>query len=71
MMLFYMFLTVCMHIILHKLNTSVRLMCLAFSSVFNTIQRHLLADKLLEMKISVPSLLWIIDYLTSVCEDWC
>ena len=42
-------------------------MCLDFSSAFNTIQCHLLAGKLLEMKISVPSVLWIIDYLASVC----
>jgi hypothetical protein len=36
-----------------------------FSSAFNTIQPHLLAEKLLKMKLSVPTVLWVTDYLTN------
>jgi len=36
-----------------------------FWSAFNTIQCHLLAYKLLEMKIRLPSGWWITDYLTN------
>ena len=36
-----------------------------FSSAFSTIQCHLLAHNLFEMKIRVPTALWIIDYLTN------
>ena len=35
-----------------------------FSSAFNTIQPHLLAEKLLKMKVSIPTILWVLDYLT-------
>ena len=37
-----------------------------FSSAFNTIQPHLLPEKLLKMKVSIPTILWVLDYLT----DW-
>ena len=36
-----------------------------FSSAFNTIQPHLLAEKLSKMKISALTILWVLDYLTS------
>ena len=36
-----------------------------FSSAFNTIQPHLLAEKLMKMKVSPYTILWILDYLTS------
>ena len=35
------------------------------SSALNTIQCHLLAQKILEMKIRVHTVLWIRDYLTN------
>ena len=35
-----------------------------FSSAFNTIQPHLLPEKLLKMKVSIPAILWVLDYLT-------
>ena len=49
-------------------GSTVRIMFFDFSNAFNTIQPHLLVQKLLNMKI--PSLLrsvisWIFDYLTS------
>ena len=36
-----------------------------FSSAFNTIQPHLLADKLLKMNVSPSTVLWVLDYLTN------
>ena len=36
-----------------------------FSSGFNTIQPHLLAEKLLKMRISAQTVLWVLGYLTS------
>ena len=36
-----------------------------FSSAFNTIQPHLLANKMLSMSVPSDMILWIIDYLTS------
>ena len=36
-----------------------------FSSAFSTIQPYLLAEKLLKMKISAPTILLVLDYLTS------
>ena len=41
-----------------------RLMFFDFSSAFNTIQPQLLAEKLLKMKVSIPTILWVLDYLT-------
>ena len=34
-----------------------------FSSAFNTIQPHLLPEKLLKMKVSIPTILWVLDYM--------
>ena len=31
---------------------------------FNTIQPQLLAEELLKMKVSIPAILWVLDYLT-------
>ena len=36
-----------------------------FSSAFNTIQPHLLANKMLSMSVPSVMILWITDYLTS------
>ena len=36
-----------------------------FSSAFNTIQLHLLANKMFSMSVPSDMMLWIIDYLTS------
>ena len=48
---------------LDKPSTSIHLMFYDFSSAFNTIQPHLLADKLMQhKKINV---LWVLDYLTN------
>ena len=33
-------------------------------SAFGTIQPHLLVVKLLKMKVSIPTILWILDYMT-------
>ena len=35
-----------------------------FLSTFNTIQPHLLAEKVLKMKVSMPAILWVLDYLS-------
>ena len=35
-----------------------------FFSAFNTIQLHLLAEKLLKMKVSITTVVWVLDYLT-------
>ena len=50
---------------LDKPGTYTRLVFFDFSSAFNTTQPHLLAEKLLKMKISAPTILWVLDYLTS------
>ena len=50
---------------LDKPGTYIRLMFFDFSSAFSTIQPNLLAEKLLKMKISAPTILWVLDYLTS------
>ena len=50
---------------LDKPGTYIRLMFFDFSSAFNTVQPHLLAEKLLKMKISAPTVLWVLDDLTS------
>ena len=36
-----------------------------FSSTFNIIQPHSLEEKLLKIKVSAPTILWVLDYLTS------
>ena len=50
---------------LEKAGSSIRLMFYDFSSAFNTIQPHILAQKLSNMKIAPPTILWILDYLTN------
>ena len=48
-----------------KSRNSVRMMFFIFSSAFNTIQPHLLANKMLSMSVPSDMILWIIEYLTS------
>ncbi|WP_419641928.1 RNA-directed DNA polymerase, partial [Thiolapillus sp.] len=50
---------------LEKAGSSVRLMFFDFSSAFNTIQPHLLVQKLLNMKLPSSVISWIFDYLTN------
>ena len=50
---------------LEKTGSTVRLMFAHFSSAFNTIQPHLLVQKLLNMKLPLSVNLWIFVYLTS------
>jgi hypothetical protein len=50
---------------LDKLGTYIRLMFFDFSSAFNTIQPHLMADKLFKMNVPASTILWVMDYLTS------
>ena len=50
---------------LEKTGSIVRLMFAHFSSAFNTIQSHLLVQKLLNMKLPSSAISWIFDYLTS------
>ena len=45
-------------------NTQVRVLFIDFSSAFNTIQPHILLEKLLGMGVNGNLLLWISDYLT-------
>ena len=51
--------------IITKSRNSVRMMFFYVSSAFNTIQPHLLANKMLSMSVPSDMILWIIDYLTS------
>ena len=55
---------------LQKTGSTVRLMFFNFSSAFNTIQPHLLVQKLYNMKLPSSIIPWISDYLTSrpVCK---
>ena len=46
-------------------NFSIWIMFYDFSSAFNTIQPHLLAKKLMNMKVSPYTILWIFDYLSN------
>ncbi len=48
---------------LDKPNTSIRFMFYDFSSAFNTIQPHILADKLMHMEVDASAVLWVLDYL--------
>ena len=50
---------------LENTGSTVRLMFFDFSSAFNTIQTHLLVQKLLNMKLPSSVISWIFDYLTS------
>ena len=50
---------------LEKTGASIRIMFFDFSSAFNTIQPHLLADKLCKMNVSPSLIIWILDYLTN------
>ena len=49
---------------LEKKGSSIRIMFYDFSSAFNTIQPHLLAQKLINMKIHPSTILWVLDYLS-------
>ena len=49
---------------LDKPGTCIRLMFFDFSSAFNTIQPHLLSDKLMNMNVCPSVILWILDYLS-------
>ena len=48
---------------LEKTGSTVRLMFFNFSSAFNTIQPHLLVQKLLNMKLPSSVISWIFDDL--------
>ena len=50
--------------IITKSSNSVRIKFLYFSSAFNTIQPHLLANKMLSMLVPSDVILWIIDYIS-------
>ena len=50
---------------LEKTARTVRIMFFDFSSAFNTIQPHLLVQKLLNMKLPSSVISWIFEYLTS------
>ena len=54
--------------IITKHRNSVRMMFFNISSAFNTIQPHLLANKMLSMPVQSDMILWIIDYLTSCSQ---
>ena len=45
-----------------KTGSTVRIMFFNFSSAFNTIEPHLLVQKLLNMKLPSSVILWIFDY---------
>ena len=49
---------------LEKTGSTVRIMFFDFSSAFNTIEPHLLVQKLLNMKLPSSVISWIFDYLT-------
>ena len=63
-MLFYTFKKY-IYLHLEKTGSSVRLMFFDFSRAFNTIQPHLLIQKLLNMKLPSSAISWIFDYLTN------
>ena len=50
--------------IITKFRKSVRMMYFDFSSAFNAIQPHLLANKILSMSVPSDTIVWIIDYST-------
>ena len=50
---------------LDKPESSIRLMFYDFSSAFNTIQPHILADKLIDCNMHAFTVLWVLDYLTN------
>ena len=50
---------------LDKPDTSICLMFYDYSSAFNTIQPHILAQKMADKNISPFTVLWILNYLTS------
>ena len=54
--------------IITKSRNSARMMFFDSSSVFNTIQPHLLTNKMLSMSVPSYMILWIIDYLTSCSQ---
>ena len=49
---------------LERANTCICIMFFDFSSAFNTIQPHLLANKLIKMGLPFPTISWVLDYLT-------
>ncbi|KAJ8040021.1 hypothetical protein HOLleu_14205 [Holothuria leucospilota] len=48
-----------------RYGNSARVMVFYFSSAFNTIQPHVLANKLLNMMVPAGFVRWILDYLTN------
>ncbi len=48
---------------LETLNSYIRILYVDFSSAFNTIQPHLLIDKLLNMNVNSNLISWILDFL--------
>ena len=55
---------VCQHLDNKSSNTA-RALFLDFSSAFNTIQRHIMVDKLRELGVPQYLQLWVLDYLTN------
>ena len=51
----------CIYSHLENLSSDV----LRFSSAFNTIQPHLLSEKLLTMNVQASTIMWILDYFTN------
>ena len=45
-------------------NSYARVLFIDFSSAFNTIQPHLLAQKLIALNVNTSTILWIIEFLT-------
>ncbi len=54
-----------LHQHLDNLKTSARLLFVDFSSAFNTIQPHLLMEKLMDMGVNSHLILWIKSFLTN------
>ena len=50
---------------LDKPEFSIHVMFYDFSSAFNTIQLHILADKLMDYNMHASTVLWVLDYLTN------
>lgn len=50
---------------LETAGASVRVMFFDFSSAFNTIRPHILANKLIDFGINNSIVAWVVDYLTS------
>ena len=50
---------------LEKPNSYVRILYIDFSSAFNTIQPHILANKLIDLQVDPHLILWLVDFLVN------